>query len=480
MSLTSELSEMAMQIRDGDDTPHTICEEDVQAARLLLLDALGCGLAGIKADGCRAVIEQMRDWGGKAEAMLLIEADRLPAHHAAFANSVLIHAQDLDDIYIPGTLHISSMVVPAMLACAEVGQTTGREALRALIMGVEVAARIENVGRGHRRGLGFLPSSLAGSFGAVITGAMLLGLDAEQCTQALGINYAQLSGNRQALYDSTLTKRMQPANAVRNAIWSVMLAQRGITGPTLALEGDAGYYQLYLDLPSPPASGTLTQPNDVMQIQRVAFKRFPSCGGNHSMQLAAEQLVREEQINPDDIANVQLFGMKHGGMVSRDFQIGSNPQVDAQFNVAWAVAHTLLRGPAKLADYHSDRVAADRQVIELAQAITYIDSPEQLPPPLPMPEGYNAHHIRWQGLIVTMKDGKQYTRHHCPVLTFAPGNMDQDQITAKFHDSAAYSEICTQQQAQYIVDAVMQLDQSDSINDLLKSLCFSKNTFKEG
>lgn len=482
MSLTLELSNFALHDPSNKKNSEgiSITDTDRDAAKLMLIDALGCAMAGWQADGCQAVIQQMCHWGGRGEANILFSGDAMPAPNAAFANSTLIHAQDLDDIYIPGTLHISSIVVPAMLAASQMSHANGKATLDALAMGVEIAARIENAGRDHRRGQGFLPSSLAGSFGGVITAATLLRLTAKQCMHAMGINYAQLAGNRQALYDSSLTKRMQPAMAVRSAIWSTQLAQRGLTGPHMALEGNAGYYQLYLDMPTPPTSKILTSPTDAMEIQRVAYKRYPSCGASHPAQMATEQLVVEEKIKPHEITRIQIFGQAPGGIVSRPFIIGSNPQVDAQFSVAWAVAHTLLRGKATLEDYRSERVAADKQVIALAQTVTYTDMPNDLPPELPIPQGYNKYNVQWQGLIVTTHDGRRLMRYYCPAVTFAPGNFNQDQIIEKFKQCADFSGICSDIQAQTIVNHILSLDQAADLSPLLASLCLPSRTTTQG
>lgn len=475
MTLTQELATLGMTF-----TASQVQAEDMLAAKIQLLDSLGCALAGWQADGSEAVVEQMRYWGGREDAAVLFHGDLLPMPQAAFANSVMIHAQDLDDIHIPGTLHIACIVVPAMLAGAQASLATGRDALMSLIMGVEIAARIENPGHAHRRGQGFLPSSLAGSFGGVVTAARLLGLNVEQCTHAMGINYAQLAGNRQALYDSTLSKRMQPAMAVRSAMWSTALSQRGLTGAHMALEGEAGYYQLYLDMPKVPQPGSLTQPTDFMEIARVSYKRFASCGANHHVQIAAEQLWAEEHLKPDQIAGVEVFGMKAGGIVSRPFVLGPNPQVDAQFSVAWAAAHTLLRGPATLTDYNSDKVAADIPVIELAKQVTYIDPPTDLPPKLPLPMDYPNGMVDWQGLVVTTTDGRRLMRCCCPAVTFAPGNLTWEQTVAKFKQCALYSGICNEQQAQVIINNVLSLDQATDVSALLSSLSLLTSSTTQG
>jgi 2-methylcitrate dehydratase PrpD len=466
MTLTRELSALGIQTN-----PKDISDNAWESARILLLDALGCALAGWQADGCKDVIDQMQYWGGREEASLLVLGDKLPMPNAAFANSVLVHAQDLDDVHIPGTLHISSIVVPTMLAAAQCANTTGRDALLALIMGVEIAARIEVPGHRFRRGEGFLPSSLAGSFGGVMTAARLLGLSTEQCAEAMGINYAQLSGNRQALYDSTLSKRMQPAFAARSAIWSTVLAQRNLTGARYALEGSAGYYKLYLNMPEEPKSGQLTLPQDQWEIERVSYKRYASCGANHHCQYSAQQIHDEEKITMDQIQEVAIFGIQAGGIVSRPFEIGKNPQVDAQFSVAWSVAHSLLRGQATMKDYRSENVVADQQVIELAKKVIYIKPPVDLPEKVALPKDYAPGMVNWHGVLVTLKNGRKIMRCCAPATTFAPGNLSWDQAVAKFKQSADYSEICSASQAQLIIDNVQSLDQADDLSSLIDSLC---------
>lgn len=463
MTLTRELSALALEASPAD-----AAAADYEAAKVLLLDALGCALAGWHADGCEAVVEQMRAWGGRPEAGVLFHGEHLPAPQAAFANSVMVHALDLDDIYPPGTLHISSIVVPAMLAAAASSRASGREALLALIVGVEVAARIEVAGRDHRRGLGFLPTSLAGSFGGVITAARLAGLDLPSCVNAMGINYAQLAGNRQALFDSTLTKRLQPAMAVRSALWSTALARRGLTGAPRALEGDAGYYRLYLDMPEPPAPGSLSAPAEAWQIRSVSYKRYPSCGACHPIQAATEQLIAQEKPDPGQIARVSLFGREPGGVVGRPFEIGANPQVDAQFSVAWAAAHTLLRGPATLMDYQSERVAADEEVIALAQAVTYTQTPNDLPPP-PI-SSHVDQAAPWQGVIVELTDGRRLVGYESGANVFAPGNLSFDEAVEKFMQCATFAGICPSAHARRIVDAVRDLDRSEDAGVLLSKL----------
>jgi 2-methylcitrate dehydratase PrpD len=441
------------------------------AAKKMLLDALGCALAARSSPGVPEVVEQMRDWGGKPEATLLLYGDRVPAPNAVFANSTLIHALDYDDVYIPGSLHLTSIIVPATLAAAEMSKASGKAALAAMIAGTEVAARLGIAGRNRRRSGAFLPSSLDGGFGAVVTAARLLGLTREQCVDAMGINYAQVSGNRQALHDMTLTKRIQPAFAARSAMWAVALAHRGVTGPPRALEGSAGLFSAYMDGDVPDAD-ELTVAKDWFEIENVSVKPYTSCGACHSAQAAAEILIAEERLKSEEIERVELFGCGPGGLVGNPFRIGRNPQVDAQFSVAYGVALTLLRGPAKLDHFTDEAILADTEVADLAASIVFVETPEDVPESLTEPPAdFGAYTSRPHGLIVHTRDGRRLIGARSPAQTFEARTVEFDDVVPKFRDCARFLGVCDAARTDGIIEEVSALDARSSITRLMGLLC---------
>lgn len=440
------------------------------AARKLVLDAVGCALAGRAAPGIVEARDQILDWGGKPEATILLTRRRVPAPHAAFVNGCLIHAQDLDDIHIPASLHLMSVVFPAALATAELVGANGRDLLDATIYGIEVAARIGNAETPRRRGQGFLPASLAGGFGAVAAASWLRGCGADACVQAMGINYAQASGNRQALYDASLTKRMQPAFAARSALWSTALAARGVTGPQHALEGAGGYFRVYLngDVCAPEE---LTVTSGQFEIERMVLKRYPSCGASHPTQAAAEKIVAERPLKPEEIRSVRIFGLSEGGMVTRPFVIGDEPQVAAQFSVRYAVALTLLRGPAKLHHFTDEAVLADREVAALARRITFGSPPAGLPAPDLSVVGYGRYYTdNWCGVVVETTDGLNRLGYELPARHFAPGGPDLAFARRKFRECAAFDGQLSDQQVETLIQSIGQLEAAASLHPLLDLL----------
>ena len=152
------LASFALSLR-YEDVPADVLE----AAKLHLLDTIGCGLAahalGVASEGRTA----MAELGGEAQASVIGLDGGLPAPNAAFANAMLCHGLDFDDTHSDSVAHVSAVVCPAALAAGEAAAATGREALTAIVAGNEIVTRIgmATPGAFHRRG--FHPTAVCGA-----------------------------------------------------------------------------------------------------------------------------------------------------------------------------------------------------------------------------------------------------------------------------------------------------------------------------
>ena len=468
MTLTRILAEIAI------DTPlRELPESAYAAARKMVLDTLGCAIAGHNSDGIAACLEAARDRGGHGQATILVHGDRLPLAESAFVNGAMIHAQDYDDVHIPASLHLMSSMLPTALAAGELGGAGGRDILAAVILGVEVSGRL---GRACRdlwspvQAAGFLPSSVIGGFGATAGACRLLGLSIDETVAAMGLFYAQSSGNRQALYDKTLAKRLQPAFAARDALWATDLARRGVTGAPNAIEGDAGLVHVYLNSKESVNPDELSEQFDGWEIEHLSVKQFTSCGGCHPVAQAALDLAGEEDVAPQDIADVSIY-LGEGGnrMVGMPFEMGSNPQVNAQFCATYSAAVGLLRRKAGLAEFTSERIRDDSEVSELAERVTVLTHYDSPPPDDPRPPGVNLWAARPHGVLVTLRDGKRLARWSSIVRVLDPKAMDWDAVCAKFLECTEFSGICPQDRAQRVITAVNDLVDAPGPGELLES-----------
>ena len=131
--MTLALSKLAIETRAA-----AIPAEAYTAAKKAVLDALGCAMAGYNAPGVPAVVDLTNQWGGREEATIWFHGGKVPGPAATFANSVQVHALDLDDVHMPSITHITSVIVPTALAMGEFNDASGKETLAAVILGIEL------------------------------------------------------------------------------------------------------------------------------------------------------------------------------------------------------------------------------------------------------------------------------------------------------------------------------------------------------
>lgn len=140
MELESQLSEFITNTK-FDDLPRG----PVEVAKRVVLTIIGTMIAGATEEGCDTIVNMIKEWGGKEEATILIHGGKVPAYNAVLANSTMARALDICDHMFPG-IHIGSSSVPVAFASAELtGGCSGKDFLAALILGAELASRINAV-----------------------------------------------------------------------------------------------------------------------------------------------------------------------------------------------------------------------------------------------------------------------------------------------------------------------------------------------
>jgi 2-methylcitrate dehydratase PrpD len=91
-----------------------------ELAKLLILDALGCGLAATGYDFTKATLSGAQALGGDGPCAVIGSAVRLPLRDAALVNGVLLHGLDFDDSNFLGILHptVACLRHSALARCA--------------------------------------------------------------------------------------------------------------------------------------------------------------------------------------------------------------------------------------------------------------------------------------------------------------------------------------------------------------------------
>ena len=432
MSIARILSELAVQTPDA-----ALPDSNREAAVKMLLDTCGCAYCGMSAPGISELIGLETELAAMGPGSVFFSDDKLCLPSAVYCNAAMMHALDFDNNSPGADIHILAMVVPIALACGEAFGANGRSCVSSIILGVETAARIAKpYMRARKAHSYFLTTSLVGGWGGVATAARVLGLSVNQTVHAMGIYYAHTCGNRQALLEKALTKRIQPAIAAKAAVYSVLLAQRGVTGPEQVFEGAGGFYRSYTQDPPPPESEFLS--TNFRAIEEVSVKHFPTCGVHHANIASALYLKNKYGFESDHIEKVEFFLNEGGGtLVSMPFEPGDFPQVDAQFCAPYAIALALTRGSASVRHFESSRIIQDRATYELAQRtqeLTRFTDLDLQQYPLPKPD--------WKYTKVYLRDGRVLEHGYESAPFNDPKKMPLPRVRDKFRECVSmYGEV---------------------------------------
>jgi 2-methylcitrate dehydratase PrpD len=396
----------------------------VEAAKLHMLDVVGCGLAAHGLDVATEGRSTMAELGGEPEASVIGLDTGLPAANAAFANAMLCHGLDFDDTHSDSVSHVSTVVVPAALALAEARGASGRELLTAVIAGNEVVTRIGMARSGAFHERGFHPTAICGIFGATVAAARLGGSSVGDATSALGIAGSMASGLFAYLDDATATKPIHPAWAAHGALLAARLAVHGAEGPPGVLEGRFGVFHAFLDTRI-DLEPQLADLGERWETPRIAFKPYPACHFIHGSLGATETLC--DGVDPGEIEEVVVFVPEAGvSLVLEPVASKVAPRTDyeGKFSLQYSTAAMLVHGRVGLATYTPEALA-DPRVLDLAGKVRY-ETKEYATYPAAFPGGVR----------IRLRDGRTLEADF-PHQLGAPGNpMSPQQVLEKFRENA--------------------------------------------
>lgn len=342
-TVSGRLAQHVVATRFDDIPPQAI-----ESSRRLALDTLAVAWAGSSAPGVAGACDLMKEDGGKTESTVWAFGGKLPARAAAFINSTSAAALDYDGMRATerGSVHSDSVVLPAALAMAERTHANGREFLSALVLGNDVVTRLGAASQLPHKG--WYHTSIYGIYGAAAAAARLLNLDADRTQHAFGIALSQTAATQLPSMSFSLAKRFSSSFAAHAGVFSALLAARGITAPRDAFEGKFGFYNLY----QPGDAATLfADIGSAYPHVHTAIKKYPSCACNHTAIEAALGLVRDYDVQPDEVSALEVTISPYvHRLVGAPFEPGSDPQVAAQFSVQYSVACALMRRRLSVAD----------------------------------------------------------------------------------------------------------------------------------
>src|SRR6056297_1135007 len=410
MSYTANPDQFVPVARFALDPKLSVPEEVLFQTATLLIDTLGVAAGAALLNVGRIAREFACDFHGVARedhsATLLFDGRRCAMPGAAWALATQIDNLDAHDGLNATKGHIGCALVPALFAFAEARpDLTGRQALAALAMGYEVAARAARAL--HATVSDYHTSGAWNALGVAALGAHLRGCDAEVLRQALGI--AEYHGPRSQMMREIANPTMLHDGSGMGAfvgMSSLLLAERGFTGaPAITVEG-AEVAQVWADLG-----------ND-WTVMRNYIKPYPICRWAHGALECLRVLVEEEGVKPDKIDALEVATFAQSAALFPGMPATTS---EAQYSLGFALAAYLVHGRLGPAEITGDALR-DPRVAAMHTRITVREEPRHS---ARFPEG------RWSDVTVRLKDGREVRSGDCNARGGPEAPMPEADIRAK-------------------------------------------------
>ncbi|MEQ8347470.1 MAG: MmgE/PrpD family protein [Sneathiellaceae bacterium] len=325
---------------------HLLCRpvDAAQRARAArhLLDWIGCALAG-GAEPVGPLLRQVAALDGPGPCMAL-RAGRLSPMGAMLLNGGLGNVLEMDDTDRQGRVHPGDVVIPAVLAAAELRGASGRQVLDAMVRGYEAMIRVARVvGDGHYRYWHI--TATCGPFGAAAACASLAGADAPVLASALGHAGSQAAGLWQMRHEATVTKQLHTGRAAQAGWLAAELAVRGGAGPVSILDGVQGFFAA--TCPDGNPAGLLAPSAGDWLLPETSFKPWPACRHAHPAIEAA--LALRDGLPVQAVTGIEVA--TYGDALAFCDNAGPVTPHQGRFSLQHAVAVALLHGPPKLSHF---------------------------------------------------------------------------------------------------------------------------------
>lgn len=385
-------------------------------AATLLIDTIGVavGAAGLASGriACDHAFAFHAAGAPEHAAHMMFDGRQASIAGAAFAMATQIDNLDGHDGLNATKGHIGCAVVPALFAFAErQPELTARDALKALAMSYEVAARAAFAL--HSSVSDYHTSGAWNALGVAALGCRLRAGSAAQLRHAIGI--AEYHGPRSQMMREIANPTMLHDGSGMGALvgsMAALMAMKGFTGaPAITVESDEAAPH-WADL------------GKVWTIERNYIKPYPVCRWAHAAIDGLSGLMRTHGFQSQDVTHIEVNTFAEAAALCPGMPATTS---QAQYSLPFALSVMLVHGRIGPNDI-SGAGLSDAAVAEVLPRIALHEA---------------AHHSerfpagRWSDVTVTLRDGRQLASGDVHARGGPEDPMEMQEIEAKFQTMAS-------------------------------------------
>lgn len=416
MTMALDLARFAVETPDTA-IPHIALER----AKMSLASTIASASMGHNIPSARIIRDIELEAGGRPSAAVWFTDARLPSPAAARVNAVASDAAASDDSDLRSIAHIGTIVSSTSLAVAENTGSNGANVLAAMVLGYEVAGRIDEALTPGRMKRGF-HGSVSTVFGAAVATGRLMRLSATQMAHAIALAATSIGGMAVSA-DTSCAREYHAGLAAAVGIQAVLAAARGFTAELQVLEQPRGFFAAMGGEHLDDVTRDLGASWDI--VTDMAIKLMPGAHPFHATAEAAADAVRGQDLRLEQIDKVTISA----AVQWTNFRGDPHPRnlVDAAHSLVYFVAASIVDGDFSW--QHMDPVKmADPIIAAVQDKVVFDPSPEPLPDRFP--------HRHGGTVAIRLKDGRQFRSTCRAPRGSGPRGVEWADIDRKYRDLA--------------------------------------------
>jgi 2-methylcitrate dehydratase len=432
-------------------------EQAVHEARRYLLDSLGCALGGYRQEDALHALAVLDEIASEGPATILGSGKKTDVVSAALANALMVRVMDYNDIYWQQDPSHPSDIIPAAMACAERQGSGGEELIVGIILGHEFEMRLCEAAFPGIRERGWHHATLTAFVSPIVAGRMLR-LTWEQIQHAIGISASHhCTLGAVTAGKLTMMKNTVDPMATQAGVMAALLAEKGYSGPEHVIDGKEGVVHCMgpewkLEL----LTGGL---GESWRIERCGMKAFPTEALTHAPISAVLKLVREHDLEPDQIEKVYIRSLARAADILADpAKYDPRSKETADHSLPYVIAAAIVDRQVTPAQFEPEKIM-DAKIREQLAKVEVVADPD-----------IEAVFPELQRVIVSVRTTDE--REFKEQLDYPKGDprnpLTDQEIEEKFDALAA--PVLSEDARARLKDAVWNLEKLDSVTALM-DLC---------
>ena len=365
----------------------------LERAKMSIASTVASAAMGISIPSAAAVRAVEQDNGGTPHATVWFDGGKLPVASAARVNAVASDAAASDDSDLRSIAHIGTIASTVSIAMAEKLGCSGREVLAAMVLGYEVAGRIDEALTPGRMQRGF-HGSVSTVFSAAVAAGTLLKLPEQQMTHAIALAATSIGGLAIAA-DTSCAREYHASLSAMLGTQAALAAARGFASEEKSLDAPRGFFAALGGQALDEVTAHWGASWDI--VTDMAIKLMPGGHPFHAIAEAAATAAIEGNVDAREVASITISAAQ-----MRDWGHHAHPRdlIAAAHSVVYFVA-------ASVADrcftweHMSEAKMTDPLITALQDKVVFDQNPT------PLPDRFTHRH--GGTVTITLRSGVSFT-----------------------------------------------------------------------